>query len=153
VRRKRNRSILAALKKGSEQTGQMWKMSGDQDVARFTRQAIAHPRRRIGGLQIACRRKLGQRVARTPEGLGSLLRSEFSAVPDDIGMNAAFCGKRRQSIDGGLADWRERPARIDLGTNSVAVVNEIQVHGVEKTSFALSDARRRTPSRPRGCES
>jgi hypothetical protein len=48
-------------------------MADEQNVARFTDEAIAHPSRRVAGLQVARCGELRERVARAPERFSGLL--------------------------------------------------------------------------------
>ena len=106
-----------------EQTRQMREMSGEQDVARFSMQPVANPMCGIIRLEIARRREISQRVARTPERLRGLLRAELAAVPDDRGFGSACRRVVRQALDGSLPDVGQRPARVDLGADRVAVMH------------------------------
>lgn len=120
---------VGALEK-REQSRQMREVSGDQNVARLADQAVADPRRGIAGLKVARGGKLGESVARPPERFRGLLRAELAAVPEDIRPDASPRGNGSEPIDGRLPHRRERAARIDVGTNRVAVVHKIEMHGV-----------------------
>ena len=104
-------------------------MSRDQYVARLADQAIAHPRRRIAGLQIASRGNLGKSITRPPERFRCLLCAKLAAVPEEIWSYTALSREAGKSIHGSLPHRRQRTARINLGTNRVAVVHEIEMHG------------------------
>ena len=101
----------------------MQKVSGDQDVARLAAESIVDARRRIVRLQIGRCREFGQRVADTPERLGRLTSPELAAVPDESGTGAASRGLIGRTRGLGLAKRGQRPARIDLRTDRVGVVD------------------------------
>ena len=92
-----------------------------------------HPRRGIPGLEVACRREGRQRVAGAPEGFGRLLRPQFSAVPDGRRLDAAGGCHAREPIDLCPADERQRPARVHVRANGVAMMNERQLHVCHNT--------------------
>lgn len=100
----------------------MRKVTGDEDIARFRTKAIADPCGRIVWLQIARGRQFSERVARTPECFGRLLRAQLSAVPHHRGLHSARRCSRRDAIDVRTATLRERAAEIDVRPDSVAVV-------------------------------
>ena len=87
-------------------------------------EAVAHPLGGILRLQIAGRRELRERVAGAPEGLGRLLRAELAAVPDDRGLDASRRRAGGQALDSQTAARGERPLRIDLRADGVAVMDE-----------------------------
>jgi hypothetical protein len=109
----------------------MRNVSRDQDVARLAEQPIAEPLRRIAGLQIASRREFCKRIARGPERLRRLPRSEFPAVPDDGRPRAARRSFGRQPIDLRASRPRQRPQRVDRFIDRFAVVNQEEVHEVD----------------------
>jgi hypothetical protein len=106
----------------------VWKVSSDQNVARFGAQAIAHPARRIVGLQIVRRSKLGKRVARPPERLGGLTRAQLAAVPDDRRSRTSSGGLCRETLDLSSSHSGEGALRINVRTDSVTVMNQVEVH-------------------------
>jgi len=121
VERKRGRA-------GNEQAEQAWKMrvvAGEHQIPRLVAQAVAHPRGRIVGLQIAGRRELRERVAGPPEDLGRLLRAQFPAVPDDRRLRPIGGGLRRHTFDFGAALVRDRTAGVYVRGNRVGVMDEI----------------------------
>jgi len=122
VLRKRRGRLGLADKRG-EQAWQVRKVAGDQHIARLCPQAIADPVGRIVGLDVTRRGKISQRVARAPEGLGSLTRPQLAAVPDDRRPHAAVARLFRQPSDVPPSGIRQRTTRIDIGPNRVAVVN------------------------------
>jgi len=97
---------------------------GDQDVARFATETLAHPVRRIAWLQVARRRKLRKRIARAPESLGGLFRTKLPAMPDDVGLDASGGGVCGKAFDILPPPGGERPLRIDVGTHRIAVMHE-----------------------------
>ena len=99
-------------------------MPRDQDVARFATEAIPYPFGRILGLEIARRRKRRERVADAPEGLGCLAGAEFSAMPHHEGTRAASPGFDRESRNILASPFGERPARIHVRPDRIAVVNK-----------------------------
>ena len=103
---------------------QMREVAGDQDVARLTDQLIAHPFGRVVRLQMPCGGEFRQRVARAPERFRRLFRAQFAAVPDGGGPDTALRREVREPIDARPANGRERPARIDVRTYRIAVMNE-----------------------------
>lgn len=111
-----------------EQSGQVRKVSDEHQIARFVAQAIPHDHRRIRRLEIAGRRERAERVAGAPEYLRRLAAAQLSAVPHDIGASAARRGVGRKPFDSGAAASRERPARIDLRSQGVAVMNQVEKH-------------------------
>jgi len=124
VERKRGRA-------GNEQAEQAWKMrvvAGEHQIPRLVAQAVAHPRGRIVGLQIAGRRELRERVAGPPEDLGRLLRAQFPAVPDNRGLHTLSGRSCRQPLDRFGAGRRERSPWVDLGSNRVAVMDQEETH-------------------------
>ena len=106
----------------------MVEVSGDENVARFAAEPIAHPRRRIVRLQITCRGKFRERVARAPEHLRRLPRAKLAAVPHDRRPRAPVRCLCRPSLRLRLAAHRQRPTRIDLWTDRLGVVDEKQFH-------------------------
>jgi len=100
-------------------------MTGNQDVARFTTEAIAHPLRWIVRLQVTCGRQLSQRIADLPERLSRLLRTQFPAVPDDRRLGSICRGLRRHALDVGAALLRERTAGVYVRGNGVGMMDEI----------------------------
>ena len=104
-------------------------MPGDQDVARFTAQPIAHPLRRIVRLQIASSGEFCKRIARAPERFRRLLRPELAAVPDDSWLHALHGSELRETLDRLAAPRRQRPPWIDVWPDGFAVMDEHQAHG------------------------
>ena len=86
IGRERNRAVrrkvFNAAKQPGDETGQMWKVTGDRDVTRFRPQSIVDPLRRIVWLDVARRSEFRQWIASTPECLSCLLRAQLAAVPD-----------------------------------------------------------------------
>ena len=108
-----------------KQSGQVRKMAGDQDVVRFTMQAIAHPLRWIVRLQITGGGQLSQRIARPPERLSRLLRAQFPAVPDDRRLRPVCRRLRRDPFNVGTPLLGKRPARINVRGDGVCVMGEV----------------------------
>jgi hypothetical protein len=106
------------------QARQMVKVSGDQDVSRFSAKAIENPLRRVVGLKITCRREFRESIALAPEFLRSLLRAKLAAVPHDGGLYASRGTKRSQARNGLAAGRRQGTPRIDVGPDGVAMVDE-----------------------------
>ena len=145
VLRKGRRLGLAA---GDEQRQQPWEMrevahdknaknAEDPGLVRrpegLFAESIPHPRRRIPWLEVACRGEGRQRVARAPEGFGRLLRPQFSAVPDGRRLDAARGCQGCEPIDVYPADERQRPARVHVRANGIAMMNERQLHECHNT--------------------
>ena len=103
----------------------MRKVARDQDVALLSTQPLCNPLRRIVGLEIPRRTKLGQGVTGAPQRLGGLLRAQLAAVPDNGGPGAASGRLRREPFDVGAAVDRQRPLRVDVRSDGVAVMDEI----------------------------
>ena len=106
----------------------MREVTGNDNVAGLAAEAIADPAGRIIGLKIACRRQFSKRVAGSPERLGGLLRAQFTTVPDDGRVGAASGSFRRGEIHFRPTDCRQRTLRIDLRSNRIAVMYQIQMH-------------------------
>ena len=83
------RKVFGAAEQQRHQTRKMWKVAGDRDVSRFRAESITNPLRWIVRLHVARCSEFRQRIARTPERLGRLLRAQFAAVPDDERSRAA----------------------------------------------------------------
>ena len=142
VLRKGRRLGLAA---GDEQRQQPWEMrevahdKNAEDAGRSGRpeglfaESIPHPCRGIPWLEIARRGEGRQRVAGAPEGFGRLLRPQFSAVPDGRRLDAAGGCHAREPIDVCPADERQRPARVHVRANGIAMMNERQLHECHNT--------------------
>ncbi len=109
----------------------MGKVSRNQNIPTLVAQPIAHPSGRVVRLQVARRGKLSERVASSPERLSCLARAQLAAVPDDRGPRAAHRGIFRRPLHGLPALGGERAPRIDIRPDSVAVMNEKQVHLVD----------------------
>ena len=105
-------------------------VTGNQNVARFGPEPIPDPFRRVVRLQIAGGGERCERVARAPECLGGLAGSKLSAVPHYQRTRAACLrfGGEAGNICASL--FGERPSRIHLRPNRVAVMNEIDVQGL-----------------------
>src|SRR5262245_31365772 len=120
------RKLFDASKQEPNQSRQMREVTGDGDVARLGAETIANPVRRIVRLHVASRGEFRQRIARAPKRLSGLLGAQLSAVPDDRRPGAA--GRRLGADTLGLltAARRQRTARIDVRTDRVAVMDEIE---------------------------
>ena len=121
--RKRLRRLVLA-EQHREQPRQMRKVAGDQHIARLAAQAIANPVGRIGGLDVARRGKIRQRIARAPEGFRGLSRPQLAAVPNDgrpRASNLRLFGQSHDMLPSGIG---QRTPRIDIRADGVAVVNE-----------------------------
>ena len=105
-------------------------MPRDQDIARFATEAIPYPLGCILGLEIARRRERRERVADAPEGLGCLAGAEFSAMPHYERTRAASPGFDRESRNLLASPFGERPARIHVRSDRIAVVNKIKVQAI-----------------------
>ncbi len=129
MRRKfcRGRTALLPFEQ-REQAGQVRKVAGDQDVTTFVAQPIANPRGWVVGLQIASGRELRERVACAPERFRCLPGAELAAVPDDDRFDAPPSGFIGEPIDAIAPGRRERPLRIDFGSNRLTVVNQNEGH-------------------------
>ncbi len=106
-------------------------MSNEHDVKRLSDSprevhALENPFWRIIRLKTARRRKLRKRVAVPQESFCGLLRAQFPAVPDEGGFRNKVGGCLGKPVDFGAAARRERPRRIDVRSNSVAVVDEVE---------------------------
>ena len=123
MRRKAD-SGLAPCNEQREETGQVWKVSGDRDISRFTPETIADPLRRIIGLQVARGREFGERVARAPHCFRRLLRAQLAAVPHDRRLRAVRRGAGGDSLDACDSRRRQRPSCVDLRADSVAVMDQ-----------------------------
>jgi hypothetical protein len=106
-----------------EQAGQMRKMTRDEDVACFSTKPVGYPIWRIVGLEVPSGRKLGQRVARTPERFGSLFCAQLAAVPHDGRLHAPCSRFGCKTHHVRLPVRRQRALRIDFRTDGVAVMN------------------------------
>ena len=112
-----------------EKPRQVRKVPGDQDVARLGGKPVADPRRRIVRQQAPRGREFRERIAGAPECLRGLTRAQLSAVPDDGRPRASRRGLRRQHLRLALPGGRQRPARVDLRTDGVTVMDQIQLRG------------------------
>ena len=108
-----------------EKPRQVRKVPRQQDIARFTSQAVAHPLRRIVWLQIPSGGQFRQCVAGPPEFLRGLPGAQLAAVPHDLRLRAAACRQSGNALDLGPPFGRERPSRIDLRPYSRSMMNEI----------------------------
>jgi hypothetical protein len=105
-------------------------VTGDEDVAAGfrSRELITHPLGRIVRLEPSNRLELRKRRARAQKRFAGLARPHLPAVPD--------CGRRELLIRregrelGSLipSESRQRPLRIDVGSDSIRVVNEKHSH-------------------------
>ena len=100
---------------------------------RLLTQSIPDPGRRVSRLKIARRGERRQRVAGAPERFGRLLRPQFSAVPDRRRLDAAGGCHAREPIDVCPADERQRPARVHVRANGIAMMDERQLHECHNT--------------------
>ena len=130
-----NLRIVAAVEEKGQQSWQMGKVAGDQNVSRFSANPLTNPRCRVVGLDIAGGGEFREGIARFPERLSRLLRTKLSAVPDQRGADAPGGRLRGQPFDAFTAGCRERPAWIHLGAHCIAVVHEIKVHRVAPVYF------------------
>ena len=126
-----------------QQPGHVRKVPGNQNIARLSAQTVFHPLRRIGWLHIARGGQCRKRVAFSPEGFSRLSRAQLSTVPDHRRTRTERRGLPRQTGDVVAPPLGERPARIDIGANGVAVVHEKKRQGV----YAFSPAGMRTVRR------
>jgi len=117
------REFVCGAAQQRKQPRQMRKVTGDQDVSRFSTKSFANPFRRIVGLKIARRRQLSKRVARAPERLSRLLRTQLSTVPYHGGLRPTRGSERGNSVDCGTPGIRKRTPKIDVGPDRVTVVN------------------------------
>ena len=115
--------VFGCVEKHREQPTEVRKVSGDQNVAFFAAQSIADPLRGIVRLQIFRRGELRQRVAGVPQGIGCLARAQLTAVPDDVRPDTARGELRGDSLDLRPPTRRQRPPRIHVGPDCVAVMN------------------------------
>ena len=121
--RRKVRRVLFSFRERRQQSGKVREVSGDENVAGSTAETIVNPPRWVVRLKVARRREVGQGVARPPECFRRLFRAELAAVPDDGRLGAVFCSARGERFDGFPALIRQRPPRVDLGTNGFTVVN------------------------------
>src|SRR4051812_42296587 len=123
----------------------MWEVADEQDVARLTSQSAANPGGRVVWLQVARGRELSQRVACAPEAFGRLACAQLPAVPDDRRPRTAARGFGGRTLDRFTSAWRQRPPRIDLGPDGLAMMDEEQLHLTASCAPADADtlARRR----------
>ena len=99
-------------------------MTGQEDVARFSTKPVGDPFWRIIGLEVPRRRKLGQRVARTPERFGSLFRAQLATVPHNGRLHAPCSRFGCKTHYLRLPVRRQRTLRIDFRADGVAVMNK-----------------------------
>jgi hypothetical protein len=112
----------------------MREMPDEQDVARFTDEAVPNPSRRVAGLQVACGRELAERIARTPEGFSGLLRAKLPAVPHNGRTNAATGGLAREKIHGRATNRRQWSPRVDFRSDGIAVMNQVKMHDMHDSA-------------------
>jgi hypothetical protein len=112
----------------SQQAGHMRIVARNQQIPWLSAQAVADPLRRIIGLQVARRRKLRERIARTPKRFGGFLCAQFAAVPHDRRLHAASGRFGGKTLDGLASRWRQWTPRIHFWTDGIAVMNEHQPH-------------------------
>jgi hypothetical protein len=98
-------------------------MTGDQDVTRLATQAVADPFGRVIGLEVARRRERRERVANPPECLRGLAGAKFPAVPYHDRPRTARLRFGGQPRNLRASSFGERPARIDIRSDRVAVMN------------------------------
>ena len=103
-------------------------MTGEQHAPRLVRDFVAHPLRRILGMESAHHPELRHWVARAQEALGSLARAQLAAVPDHVGLDAVIARRAGERGRMRQAARRERPLRIDLGADGVGVMNQHELH-------------------------
>jgi hypothetical protein len=103
-------------------------VTGDQDVARLAAETVAHPIRGIAGLQVPRRRKLREWITGAPERFSRLPRAKLAAVPDDGGPGASCGDGGGEPFDIVPPALRERPPRIDVGSDRLCVVNKKDTH-------------------------
>ena len=104
----------------------MRKMSDQHDWLRLARQRVDDPICGVCGLQTASRGKRRERIAPLQVGLGGLSRAQLAAVPDDVGFCAALGGLLGEHVHLDAAPIRERPHRIHVGADRVAMVGKEQ---------------------------
>jgi hypothetical protein len=101
-------------------------MPHHHQVPGFAEDGPGHPGGGIFRLQPARRAKCGKGITAAPERFRRLFRAQLAAVPDDGRLHAAFGGPLRQRVDFDAATCREWPRRVDVRSNGVAVVNQIE---------------------------
>ena len=124
--------VFPSAREQRAQARQMWKMSGEQDVARLSIEPLADTKGWVARLQIASRRKFRERVARGPEGMSRLFRPQLPAVPHDGRPRAPRRRFGRKALNSCAPGRRQRTLRIDRLVDRFAVMNQEEVH---ETSF------------------
>jgi hypothetical protein len=124
----RKRGLLARAGEQRQQSRQMRKMAGDENIALLSTKSVCDPLRWIVRLKIPCCRQRCQRIAGTPERLSGLFRAQLPAVPDHGRARAAGSRLGRNPLHMPAAVRRERPLRIDFGADRVAVVHQVKSH-------------------------
>ena len=112
----------------------MREMADEQNVARFTDEAVPNPFRRVARLQVTGGRELRERIARTPEGLSGLLRPKLPAVPHHSRANAATGGLTGEKIHRRAPNRRQWSLRIDLGSDGITVMNQEKMHDMHDSA-------------------
>jgi hypothetical protein len=111
-----------------QERGQMREMSRNQHIASLSSKPIADPHWGILRLQIAGCRELGKRVTGSPERFCRLSGPQLAAVPDHSWPSSARRGSSRGPLNRLLPAFRKGPTGIDVGTDGLTVMNEIQIH-------------------------
>jgi hypothetical protein len=99
-------------------------MADDQERAVVGRELVAHPARRVVRLQAPHGPDTHHRIARAPEQLRRLSRTQLAAVPDFVGMHTAARGVCGESSGGGTSGVGQRPQRIDFRADRLAMMNQ-----------------------------
>ena len=99
----------------------------DQDVMRLATEAILDPLGRVVRLEVARRGERREGVANAPERLGCLPRAKLSTVPHHYRTRAARCRVGGEALNFCAPSFGQRPARIDIRSDRVAMMNEIEV--------------------------
>ena len=120
-------SLVAPADQEGQQAWKMGKVTRDQSIASFIFETVADAARWVVGLEIRRCGKLRECIAGFPVLLRGLASAKLAAVPDDVGSSPT--GGDLTSPSGRLlmAERREGPARVDLRTNGLGVVNEKQL--------------------------
>ena len=129
MRRKLDRSAVGTLTpQHLQKAGQMRRMAPKENPALLAGQRVVEPRWRIVRLKAADGLERRERIAGLPEDLRGLTRPQFPAVPHDRRYHAATDGRLRQASGLGASTLGQRPHRVEVWPDRLAVVDKIKCH-------------------------
>jgi len=130
-------------------------MAGDEKVARLAAQPVAHARRRIGRLQVRCRREFREGIAGSPERQRRLAGAKLATVPHRQRLRGPSRRGRSALLGLRFTSRRQRPPRVVFVSDRFGVVNEEELQWciiAQSCSVKAETDDAGTPFRQPGCE-